>query len=120
MCVAFGIVNAAFWSECSALDCVFCSHSLSSHDGHLQQHQQSLSRQFTFSIAHMANTHFVGRESSCFVGADDICAAKRLDTREVPDDRILLSHFFGSFLSHEVHEHGVIQALGTHLVPDRR
>jgi hypothetical protein len=43
----------------------------------------------------MANTHLVSGESSCFVRADDIRAAKRFDTGKVPDDRILLSHFLG-------------------------
>ena len=42
------------------------------------------------------DTHLVGGQSSRFVGADDIRTTKGLNAGEIPDDCVLLGHFFGS------------------------
>jgi len=42
--------------------------------------------------AHPADRHLVGGESAGLVGADDRCAAERLDRRQTAHDRVLLRH----------------------------
>lgn len=42
------------------------------------------------------DAHLVGGQSSRFVGADDIRTAKGFDTGEIPNDCVLLGHFFCS------------------------
>ena len=42
------------------------------------------------------DAHLIGGQGSSFVGADHIRTTESFDTRKVPHDRVLLSHFFGS------------------------
>ena len=44
----------------------------------------------------LRDAHLVGGQSSRFVRADDIGTTKGLNTGEVPNDCVLLGHFFGS------------------------
>lgn len=41
----------------------------------------------------MGHTHLIGRKSTSFIGADDISTAKSFNTRQIPNDCILLGHF---------------------------
>ena len=42
------------------------------------------------------DAHLASGQSSCFVGADYVRTTKSLDAWEIPNDCILLGHFFGS------------------------
>src|SRR4051812_15131526 len=41
---------------------------------------------------HMRNGHFILRKRSCFVRANDRCAAERFNGGKLPDDRLAFNH----------------------------
>ena len=47
-------------------------------------------------ITNLGHTHLVRRQRASLIRTDDVRAPKRLDTRKVPDDRVLLCHFLRS------------------------
>jgi len=72
--------------------------------GHVIFNHEELSKRVVRDVEHgkapgytnLGDTHLVGGQSSSFVGADYIRTTKGFDTREVPNDCVLLSHLFGS------------------------
>jgi hypothetical protein len=50
----------------------------------------------TLGYTNPGDTHLVGGQCPCFVGADYVRTTEGLNTGKIPNDRVLLGHLFGS------------------------